>query len=207
MKLGVKIKGAADMRACIASLEPGRARSIWEHYLHAAHTRVGQAGVAAIRNSIKADEYAANSPITVIIKGSSKPLVDRGDLFQAISYEIRGHWMRIGLFRQIAGVKTYNLGLLLHEGFSYTPTDRQRAAVWAKVAEALGSSRTGSSRQATRGAALAMGSRAGSAAPVWVVPARPFIRKPLSSSSFLSGAQRTYEQAAAAAIAQIGRGR
>lgn len=205
MKITFRVQGIDQYNAAAAALDPVRAKRILEHYLRAAGTRVGQAGQAAIRHAIRHGNYTKNSPLTEIIKGSTKPLVHKGDLWQAVAFELtREGGVRIGVFR-MAG--EHNLAVLLHEGFSYVPTARQRAKVWALVAEALGKSRAGASGAATRRAARSIATGGRKAGGLWVVPARPFIAEPLGQPGFASEVRLTYEKAIAQAIAQIGRGR
>lgn len=82
-----------------------------------------------MRQTIKRGVSPRNAPLTVALKGSSKTLVDRGELFKAITGR-KVSWDRgfAGVMRQIAGgdVETYNLATLLHEGATIAVSDRMR---------------------------------------------------------------------------------
>lgn len=120
-----------------------------------------------------------NSPLTVLIKGSSRPLVDRGDLRQGITTEVE---VSRGRVRGAVGVlrrrrqrrakggqarKLTNVAAALHEGFVVRVTPAVRAAVFAELKK-----RRGRGVRAT----------AGGGARTWKVRGRPFIREPLEDA-------------------------
>lgn len=51
--------------------------------------RIGRMGQTAVVNEIDTGVFAPNSPRTVAVKGSSKPLVDTGAMRQAVTYKVR----------------------------------------------------------------------------------------------------------------------
>ena len=61
--------------------------------IHRATQLNAMAAVKTMRGLIRGGSFARNAALTIAIKGSSKPLVDGGDLFQSIS------WQELGLDR------------------------------------------------------------------------------------------------------------
>ena len=57
--------------------------------LHGAAAKVGNYGVTAVKKGIaEGKNFAPNHPYTVAKKGSSKPLIDKGDLLGSVNYEV-----------------------------------------------------------------------------------------------------------------------
>lgn len=111
-----------------------------------------------------------NSPLTVLAKGSDRPLVDRGDLRQGIETDY--HAGRRALVGQVGvsrtrskkdGKKLVNIALALHEGTVIKVTDEVRAAVFAQIRK-----RTGQRVEATGDGPKR----------TWRIKGRPFIREP-----------------------------
>lgn len=212
MNVKIKLKGIASLKALEKALDPARASQILDQTIRQAHARIGMAGVAAVRNGIRRKEYVENSPITIILKGSSAPLVNRGDLFQAISYEQPdSKTLRIGVLRRRDHKGTVvDLAVVLHEGatIDVNAHPKVRIAVWAAVARALGgaSSRTKAGQSATWGAAGKLAGSSGTAKGKWVIPPRPFLARPLLGPVFLQQVEAIYGKAAKAAIDRIAGG-
>jgi hypothetical protein len=115
-----------------------------------------------------------NSPLTILIKGSSRPLVDRGDLRQGIATEVAVSRARVhgavGVLRRSrgrGGRRLTNVAAALHEGFTVRVTPEVRAAVFAEMTK-----RRGKKVRVT----------SGGGARVWRVRGRPFIREPLDDA-------------------------
>lgn len=49
---------------------------------------LGEKGKAEIQAKITRGPFAPNAPLTIALKGSSKPLIDTGHLRQSVSYEV-----------------------------------------------------------------------------------------------------------------------
>lgn len=157
----VRLWGA--WKAVVAGLDPSKVQGRLERNIRVANARIGRQWVQLARSKIRNGDYAPNSPITVILKGSSKPLVAGGDLYQAITYTVPD-WrtLRVGLFRARSG-GTVNIGIILHEGATIDvgahPAVRRR--VWAMVRAALGADRLAAlnrrSRTSVLGAARELG--------------------------------------------------
>ena len=126
--------------------------------------RVGREFTKLARGKIRAQDYAKNSPITVILKGSSTPLVDKGDLFQGITYQVVDPYtLRLGVLRQRSGTQVVNVGLIVHEGATINVKQHPnvRRKVWAMVRDRLGPTRMAAlnarQRTSVRGAAHTLG--------------------------------------------------
>ncbi len=148
-----------------------------------AHGRIGREFQGTARRAIRSGDYAPNSPMTVILKGSSKPLVHRGDLVQSITYDQPDPFqLRLGIMRSGATDKEINVALVLHEGatIDVAKHPKVRMAVWAKIKDAMGQYQRSDKRykkaRAIKGAAALLGTGAkGGSKDVWVIPARPFL--------------------------------
>lgn len=131
-----------------------------------------------MRQEIKNRVPPGDAKLTERIKRSTKPLVDRGDLWKAIT-SVAPSWDRafVGLLRTSEG--TYNLGVTLHEGQTIRVSEAMRAMFWALMV----ASTTGRTRH-LRGRALELWER--NPRVRWhalradtkaiTIPARPFVR-------------------------------
>ncbi len=142
MASGVKL--SKDWRHLVDTLDPARFNGRLAKATAIAGNRVGRDFQRRARAAIRSGIYAPNSPITVIMKGSSKPLVDRGDLFQGLTYEVDGPYrVRLGILRRSSGDHVVNVGLILHEGATINVRQHPqvRRAVMAKLRDRLGPER------------------------------------------------------------------
>lgn len=191
-----------------AAIDPRDFRKRLDKALVVAFARIGAKFVGAARRAIQTEQYAPNSPITVILKGSSKALVDRGALYQAITSQVGldGRSVRLGVIRRRSGPEVVDLAIILHEGATIDVGrhPQVRRKVWAMVGEALRASGALSLRRrgAVRRAAESLGG-GGGGKQVWVIPARRFLADPLASAEFQGYAKA--ELAAAAKRALLGR--
>lgn len=191
------------------AIDPRDFRKRLDRELAKSFQRIGAKFVGVARAAITAEKYAPNSPITVILKGSSKPLVDRGTLYQGITYQVGldARSVRLGVVRQRSGAEVVDLALILHEGATIDVRRHPQVArkVWAMVGEALRASGalTARRRGAVRRAAELLGGGGGSRGGVWVIPPRRFLAEPLASDEFLGYARQELARAARAAL--IGR--
>jgi hypothetical protein len=48
--------------------------------------RLGNKGVGVIQASIQSGDFAPNSPLTIELKGSSRPLIDKSSMVQAVTF-------------------------------------------------------------------------------------------------------------------------
>lgn len=158
---------SAEWADFLRTLEPNSFKRRLAHNLERAGHRVGREYVRIARGLIRSAVYAPNSPITIALKGSSKPLVDKGDLFQGISYELDGPYnIRMGLLKRRVGQQVVNVGMVLHEGatIDVSAHPQVRRKVWAMVRKAVGAERmkalNGRSRKAVAKAAADLGIKA-----------------------------------------------
>lgn len=214
-KSGVKMIGAWE--SFEKSLDPVAFKTRLDRNLLTAHRRMGRQFVRNSRRLIRAGSYAPNSPITTIIKGSSKPLVDKGDLFQSITFDADSRMVKVGLIRAKSSPSAVNLGITLHEGATIDvrkhPQVRKR--VWATVRDRLSPAQMAAlgtkSRRSAGRAAGKVGRKmtdrqrraffarqpktSGSGKAIWRIPARPFLAKPLGEARFVRFVRDTWEDA------------
>lgn len=148
---GVRLsKGWNDV---LRATDPRSFERRWEENLERAGERIGRDFRRLARREIRQGNYAPNSPVTIILKGSSKPLVDGGDLFQSITHEVVSpRLVRLGVIRQVSGDKLVNIGAALHDGFvvDMNKHPQVRKALWAKVRDASSKSRMQALKPAPR---------------------------------------------------------
>lgn len=197
-----------DWRRLKAALDPERLRARLHREIAAANKRIGLKGRALVVKSIRARDYAPNSPITIAIKGSSAPLVDRGDLIQSITYSVpEWYRLRIGVLKQTPA--QLNIARILHEGavIDVRKHPKVRAAVMLKLADRLGKKRTGASKKVTTEAAAQLATaRSRPAGHLWIIPGRPFLRKPLTSAAMRRIARDEWRIAVRKALGGAGAG-
>lgn len=51
--------------------------------------RMGRIGQTEVQRSFTVEKFAANAPMTIRLKGSSQPLIDKGTLRNSVSYKVR----------------------------------------------------------------------------------------------------------------------
>jgi len=169
----------------VSALDPVKFEARLNRELLAANRRIGRDFQKTARKMIRQGKYVENSPITVILKGSSKPLVRDGDLFQSITYQVVSpKLVRVGVLKQKVGADAVNIARILHEGAILNATPKAKTKVWSMVAEALGRAGklSGRSRKSVLRSAAALGGGRPTAA--WVIPARPFLLAPLRDKRF-----------------------
>lgn len=149
---------SGDWSAMLRDFTPAVFQERLTKALLVAHGRIGQDFQRRARAKIRGRVYAPNSPLTIAIKGSSTPLVDGGDLFQGLGYEIpRPTDLNMGVIRAVAGDKIVNIGAVLHEG-GVVDLDKYpnvRKALWARVRKATSPERVAKLRGAQRAAVTA----------------------------------------------------
>lgn len=159
---GIRLSG--DWSDLLRSLDPEVFEKRLARGLVVAHSRIGRDFQREARGRIRAGVYTPNSPITIAIKGSSKPLVATGQLQQGIGFEVASPLLlRLGVLRSAVGDEVVNIGAVVHEGgvVDLDKHPKVRAAMWAKVGKSVSPERLaklrGASRTAVVGAAAAIG--------------------------------------------------
>lgn len=191
MGLKVKLSGAWD--SFLNFLRPDRAKAALQSELRRKLAQQVQLLRADVIRYIDEERHGVpNSPLTIMVKKSSRPLVDRGDLRQSISgeTEVSGDVVRgsVGVLRSArgkGGKSLVNVAKALHNGFRIKVTPRVRAAIFAEMRKRAGGKKGGDGRSRRRkGVGVGTG-LSGEGAKTWVVRGRPFILEP-----FLEAEQR-----------------
>lgn len=194
-------------------LDPRRFRAQLKKEIGQANAYIGSVFVAEARKAIQGAAYAPNSPMTEAFKGSSKPLVNDGDLIGSLTWahdEADRLAVWVGVNRMGNHV---NIAKILHDGATLKVTKKMLAALFARMNElAKGSGRkaqlardflsrwkskpgsgklSGPAKAKQRAFLFAKLKREGRLAatpparPVWVIPPRPFITSVVGNPAFL----------------------
>jgi hypothetical protein len=164
-----------------------------------------------IRTNIKKKVAPPNAKLTILIKHSRKPLVDRGDLFQAINIQhIDWKTSFIGIFDSSPA---YDMGKVVHDGATIPVTQKMRNMFWLLWQVSIG--------------ALPESVLSGRAAELWqrapthgrnhwkpikpatthiIIPARPFIRTAFEDAALGAAVKGNWTKAINAAIKQASGG-
>jgi len=162
--------------------------------------RNAQRAAKAIRKRIQGGEGAPNAPLTIFIKHSSKPLVDDGDLFKAITFQI-ATWDEgwAGILRSDA---EFGLAEFLHEGGTIKVTNKMRA-----LFQIIWETSMGADPSKLRGRAAELWARQpGGWLPLKKsttqieVPGRPFIQRVFEDDEFIRLMKENWEKALARAF-------
>jgi len=198
-------KTGAGWKKLEAALKPNRYNAIMEKHLVRATSLNGQLAVAKVRDEIKKGGYAPNKPLTIALKGSTKPLVGRtAQLWQAITHQ------KIDKVTVFVGVlKTngiYNIAVAVHEGVAIKVTERMRGlffVLW-QVSEGR----------------MPISDLRGRAKELWdqmpggwkpllasttaiTIPSRPFIKQAFADKELRNKAKTNWQQAMRAAHKEI----
>jgi len=122
--------------------------------------------------------YAANAPLTILLKGSGLPLVDKGDLRRTIQGKVVS-WNEglVGLLRTGGAA---NIGAILHEGATVKVTAKMRG--WFKAQSGKGVKPLKPSTTQIR------------------IPGRPFIKDAIELPAVITAVQRNYREGVRAAL-------
>lgn len=130
--IGLKVKGFEELRS---KLDHKKFSKLLKRNVRKAQRRNSLAAEGEMKRRIDAGRsLAKNSPITVAIKGSSRPLVDGGDLKASINHLlVRWDLAFIGVLRtkkvSDENGRTHdllNIAFILHEGATIKVTQRMR---------------------------------------------------------------------------------
>ena len=182
------------------------ARKVNKH-MTLATRRNGLLAVKAIRNAIRqGDGFEANAALTIDIKGSSKPLVDKGGLFQAATSK------QVDQKTVFAGVlqtdDLFNIAETLHEGRAIKVTSKMRnmfkALWWASIGNI-------DSGELTGAAALLWERKEGGWLPLRentvaiIIPPRRFIEAAFADPNLKTRARENWQKALASAFRELAR--
>lgn len=120
-KVTLKLTGWKEFEMAIKG--PKFEKALQKH-VGRATTKSAQMLQKEVRKTIKQADFTKNAMLTVAIKRSSKPLVDRGDLWQAVK-AVTESWKRATV-----GIKymhnQYDIAKLLHDGGTVPVTEKMR---------------------------------------------------------------------------------
>jgi hypothetical protein len=114
-----------------AATNANRFRSVLTKHMRRATELNGLVAVRALRQTIQSSSgLASNAALTVFIKGSSKPLVDHGDLYQSQTYQVVNDFtVWVGVRRQ--SDEGFDLARALHDGYQVKVTPAMRGMFMA----------------------------------------------------------------------------
>lgn len=106
--------------------------------LRRANKKLAVLGKGRLEREIRSGAHAANSPLTIWLKKSSKPLVNHADLLGSVSGKVGSNWysFTVGVKRRTPSGK--NLAHMLETGFTIKVTDKMRALFWYWAKESGG---------------------------------------------------------------------
>lgn len=202
----IEFKLTGDWKKMAAAMDPKRFKANLDNVMGNATKLNGMMVAGEVRKRIKAKKYAKNAPLTVLIKKSSTPLVNDGDLFGAItSQNIDKYTVFIGILRSATtsdGYPLTNLAELLHNGGHITVTEHMRN-MFILLAEVGQGKREASSLEG-RAAELAraLGSRIRQIKPLKsstkyiTIPPRPFLLSVLNDPTIHARCKKNWQRAA-----------
>lgn len=166
----------------------------------------GMIAVRRQREVIRGSEgIVANAALTIHIKGSSKPLVDHGDLFKAITYEVvNDYQVFVGVLR--TNEDAYNLAVTLHDGAAVQVTPAMRGMFFFLWKASTGDI---SAESLTGRAAELYARRPGGWLPlkpsttVITIPPRPWATVAFGDPAFQQQVKNNWERAAVAAFGEL----
>jgi hypothetical protein len=177
----VRFKKVGKWKELARALDPSRQRKALRQQLRRATALNGKVAEAAIRDGIKAGGFEGNRPLTVAIKSSTKPLADRGDLFQAATSKVVTSKV-LDDFTVFAGIlksnENFPMAVALHDGASIKVTPAMRGLFYMLWLVSVG--RLPPSKLNGRAAELWTRMPGGwlplhPNTPAIVIPSRPFI--------------------------------
>lgn len=206
----VEFKLTGDWKKMSSALDPKRFQANLESNLGRATAFNGMMVASEIRKRIKSRKYAKNAPLTVLIKKSSTPLVDDGDLFGAVtSKTLDKYSVFVGILRSAVssdGHSLTNLAELLHNGGTVQVTESMRGMFILLYEVGQGKREASTLEGRTAELAKALGSRIKQIRPLKPttkyinIPPRPFLTSVLNDPVVLKRCKRNWEKAARAAF-------
>jgi hypothetical protein len=111
-------------------LRKGEYNKIFRMNLRKENKKLAVLGAGRLAREIRTGEHAANSPLTIWLKKSTKPLVNHADLLNSVSGKVGSRWysFAVGVIRRTPSGN--NLAHMLETGFTIKVTDKMRALFW-----------------------------------------------------------------------------
>lgn len=117
----IEFRGVKELHR---ALGPAQLRRSLHTHMRRATALNALAAQREIRQAIQTGDFSANTALTAAIKGSSKPLVDKGLLFKSITHVVEDDFTAfVGVMRTDSA---FNVALSLHEGFEANVTPAMR---------------------------------------------------------------------------------
>lgn len=108
------------------ALASSKRKALLQKAIDRAYKRLGLILTARMRRKIRGGVPPANRPMTVALKGSSKPLADSGRLFKSITWKVEGTGIEKSL--RVGVIKTSdegaNVAKIVHNGATIVVTPK-----------------------------------------------------------------------------------
>lgn len=118
------IRNEKDWKGFSKAIDPKNFSKEFRKHITLANKRAGAMAVTRTRKVIQGGVDPVNHALTVAIKGSSKPLVDQGDLFGSITWRaVDWKTVFVGVLRTD---RNFNVGMIIHEGGEAEVTESMR---------------------------------------------------------------------------------
>lgn len=155
----------------------------------------------SIRQVINKGDFKPNAQLTAEIKGSTRPLIDTGDMRAAVTSKT------VDDFTVFAGVlrtnENYNVAVTVHEGTEIEVTPKMRTMFWALWLKSRFRPDLVLSGRAAELWDRFKGPWRRLTGDVIVIPSRPFIRYGFADPELHRLTQRNWERAIQAAIREL----
>jgi len=158
------------------------------------------AAAKKMREVIQSGKLKANAPLTMAVKGSTKPLVAGGDLFQSITVQkINEDEHFVGVLRTEGD---FNLVAILHEGATIpvTPAMRWMFLMLAKASDGTMDPSKLEGRASELFAQFQGWKPLGASTTAIVIPERPFVRITFESPDLIALCKANWAAACQAAL-------
>lgn len=182
---GVEMKLTGAWKAFGMTLSPRRAFAVVSTEVRQATEQNAMHVARAMRRKIKESKYEKNAPLTVALKGSTKPLVHTGQMFAAIKGSMINPTTALaGVLRTAKasdGAELANVAAIVHEGAEINVTPEMRGLFYILHRATTG--RLGSQKLGPRAQAI-MDARGGGKeiiqpldpdTEIISIPGRPFV--------------------------------
>lgn len=186
------------------ALDGSKFKRILAKHLRRASRLNGKLAEAAVRTAIRRGVFAANAPLTIMIKGSSKPLVDNNDLANAVSSTLVSDTELFVGFTKTSDL--YDIALSVHEGVEIRVTPSMRGLFFALWQASIG--KLDSAKLTGRAKELWERQPGG-----WLplkdstnfisIPARRFLEEAMSDEEFKRRVKQNWERAVEAAVKEL----
>lgn len=158
------------------------------------------AAAKTMREVIQSGSFKANAPLTVALKGSSKPLVGGGDMFQSVTTEaINEDEIFVGVLRSEGGFDVVDI---VHNGavIPVTPAMRWMFMLLAKASDGSMDPSKLEGRAADLFGQFQSWKPLAQSTTVIVIPARPFAEVAFNKTELIKLCQDNWEAAVLAAM-------